>query len=397
MNGEGVPGRTPMNARMLATSRCMASLPLGQTLRTALEKAGFYSVAELEGMTPLELAREAGLSNDEALLVLRCCSSSAASSSCGASTAADLLELERRARCITTFCKGLDDLLGRKGGVCPGEGVEFNGVPGVGKTQLGLQLAVNVQIPEVFGGAGGRAIYVDTEGSFMLDRLMEVGTAMVSHLNKVANGPHSGTAERKRVAASLNLDAILAGITYFRIHDYTEQIALVKYLEEFVSQPQNAGVRLIVIDSIAFHMRQEFGDVGQRTRILLEIAQSLQTVASKHGIAVVVINQVTTKIYGKGQKGVLMPALGETWAHCPTTRVMMTWEMDQRVAKLTKSPTRMTGSAQYRVTKDGIRGLPSISDPSTRAAPAPKRSRELAGLTTGDATEAPAAEVNLDQ
>ena len=88
MNGEGVPGRTPMNARMLATSRCMASLPLGQTLRTALEKAGFYSVAELEGMTPLELAREAGLSNDEALLVLRCCSSSTASSSCGASTAA---------------------------------------------------------------------------------------------------------------------------------------------------------------------------------------------------------------------------------------------------------------------------------------------------------------------
>ena len=33
-------------------------------------------------------------------------------------------------------------------------------MPGVGKTQLGIQLAVNAQIPPAFGGLGGRAVYI---------------------------------------------------------------------------------------------------------------------------------------------------------------------------------------------------------------------------------------------
>jgi RAD51-like protein 2 len=40
----------------------------------------------------------------------------------------------------------------------------------VGKTQLAIQLAVDVQIPELFGGNGGEAIYIDTEGSFMVSK-----------------------------------------------------------------------------------------------------------------------------------------------------------------------------------------------------------------------------------
>ena len=37
-----------------------------------------------------------------------------------------------------------------------------SGVPGVGKTQLGMQLALDVQIPRAFGGVGGQAVYIDT-------------------------------------------------------------------------------------------------------------------------------------------------------------------------------------------------------------------------------------------
>ena len=42
---------------------------------------------------------------------------------------------------------------------------EFCGVPGVGKTQLGIQLCVDVQLPECYSGAAGEAVYIDTEGS----------------------------------------------------------------------------------------------------------------------------------------------------------------------------------------------------------------------------------------
>ena len=36
---------------------------------------------------------------------------------------------------------------------------------------MAIQLAVNVQIPEIFGGNGGEAIYIDTEGGFMVTNL----------------------------------------------------------------------------------------------------------------------------------------------------------------------------------------------------------------------------------
>ena len=37
-----------------------------------------------------------------------------------------------------------------------------SGVPGVGKTQLGMQLALDVQLPAAFGGIAGTAVYIDT-------------------------------------------------------------------------------------------------------------------------------------------------------------------------------------------------------------------------------------------
>ena len=38
----------------------------------------------------------------------------------------------------------------------------------MGKTQVGMQLAVDVQIPAALGGNEGEAVYIDTEGSFMV-------------------------------------------------------------------------------------------------------------------------------------------------------------------------------------------------------------------------------------
>lgn len=37
---------------------------------------------------------------------------------------------------------------------------EMCGPPGIGKTQLGIQLAVDVTIPELFGGLGKQAVYI---------------------------------------------------------------------------------------------------------------------------------------------------------------------------------------------------------------------------------------------
>ena len=70
--------------------------------------------------------------------------------------------------------------------------------------------------------------------------------------------------------------------------------------------------------------------------------------------AVVLINQVTTKISDKGTTSFLAPALGETWAHACTSRVMLYWDQGQRFASLWKSPSRKKDTVAYCVTKDGV-------------------------------------------
>lgn len=49
-----------------------------------------------------------------------------------------------------------------------------------------LQLAVDVQIPECFGGVAGEAVFIDTEGSFMVDRVVDLATACIQHLQRIA-------------------------------------------------------------------------------------------------------------------------------------------------------------------------------------------------------------------
>lgn len=45
-------------------------------------------------------------------------------------------------------------------------------------------------------------------------------------------------------------------------------------------------MKLIVIDSIAFHFRQDFQDMAQRTRVLAEMAQKLMHLAEEKYLAV---------------------------------------------------------------------------------------------------------------
>lgn len=62
-----------------------------------------------------------------------------------------------------------------------------------------MQLAVDVQIPECFGGVEGEAVFIDTEGSFMVDRVVDLATACIQHLHLIA-GTHM---EEGKLASAL--------------------------------------------------------------------------------------------------------------------------------------------------------------------------------------------------
>ena len=49
-----------------------------------------------------------------------------------------------------------------------------------------LQLSVDVQIPACFGGNAGHAVYIDTEGSFVVERLVDIAQAAINHCQFIA-------------------------------------------------------------------------------------------------------------------------------------------------------------------------------------------------------------------
>jgi hypothetical protein len=294
----------------------------------------------------------------------------------------------------------------------------------VGKTQLGIQLALNIQIPEIFNGLGGEAVYIDTEGSFMVERVAEMATELSSHLQKLAKSAaakNKGLSQETVIsqlsaAQSMSRDRFLEGIQIFRVHDQTETIATINNLAGFLRL--HTKVKLIVIDSIAFHFRHDVENTAMRSRVLASIAQTLNQLAYEHHVAVVVVNHVTTRFtrnsstsgngngngssssssgamdsynpeigdeapttinnrgssFGGGGGGGgnmdansmalsslqrLIPALGEQWSHCITNRIMLYWHLgNQRRAALVKSPSLPFASVPYCVCAKGIRDIP---------------------------------------
>jgi len=170
----------------------------------------------------LILLSEASITHAEAALVLKVVFSDqhGNASVSGARSAQQLLNAELAERSLTTFCPQLDEALGL--GVPAKQITEFCGVPGVGKTQLGIQLAVAVQIPRAFGGLQGEAVYIDTEGSFTAERARDMAAACAEHVRLLAESP-GVSEEGRREASSFTAEAILGRIHLFRVHDSSEQ------------------------------------------------------------------------------------------------------------------------------------------------------------------------------
>lgn len=107
-----------------------------------------------------------------------------------------------------------------------------------------------------------------------------------------------------------------------------------------------------------------------RTRSLTNIAAFLADLASQFDVAVVAINQMTTKV-GDNDTSKLVPALGESWGHATTTRILLSQagqDPSIRRCTLVKSPHKAAGTALYQVRETGIRDPPPNASTSATAA-----------------------------
>ena len=85
-------------------------------------------------------------------------------------------------------------------------------------------------------------ILADTEGSFMVERALEMAHGMLADMRYAA--AVNGKPEVETRISGVTPDDILARIFYFRVFDYTEQIALMYTLEEFLGSHSEVSVGL---------------------------------------------------------------------------------------------------------------------------------------------------------
>ncbi len=137
-------------------------------------------------------------------------------------------------------------------------------------TQLGLTLAVNVQLPKEQGGAEGKSVYIDTEGTFRPERIKQI-------------------AETK----GLNSESVLKNILVARAFNSDHQILLIDKVSELIKNGE--PVKIVIVDSLTAHFRAEFSGRGQladRQQKLNRYLHNLMRLAEQFNLAVYVTNQV---------------------------------------------------------------------------------------------------------
>lgn len=80
-------------------------------------------------------------------------------------------------------------------------------------SSLSLQLAVDVQVPPCFGGLGGQAVFIDTEGTFVTQRVVDMAAAAVHHCSLLAEDD-----EQRAAMTTFTVETILSNIFLVTSH-----------------------------------------------------------------------------------------------------------------------------------------------------------------------------------
>ena len=302
---------------------------IGPAAASKLEAAGIYDLMGLAVMSPSELAEMAGVGEAVARKAIQ---AARKMMDLGFQDGLEFQKKREEVRNITTGSKNLDNLLGGRG-IETKAITEAYGAYGSGKSQLGFQLAVNVQLPLEKGGANGKAVFIDTEGTLRPERIKQISEAI-----------------------GANPEKVLKNILIARAFNADHQILLIDKIGEMIKN--NEPIKLVVIDSLTAHFRAEYagrGMLADRQQKLNKYLHSLMRLAETYNLAIYVTNQVMANpamMFGDPTVAVG----GNIVAHGSTYRLYLRrGRKDSRVAKLIDSPNLPDNECVFFLTKEGIR------------------------------------------
>lgn len=301
---------------------------IGKTTADKLKDAGFADIMSIAVASPSTLVDVTEMTKATAIKAI---AAARTVLELGFTTGEEFLKHREMTGKMTTGSKELNSLLG--GGVETQAITEAFGEFGSGKSQLGFQLAVNAQLPVEQGGLNGEVVFVDTEGTFRPERIMQVATAKGLVPAEVLKKLH--------VARAFSSD---------------HQMLLVDKIEDMI-QKQGVNVKLVIIDSLTSLFRSEFtgrGTLADRQQKLNKHLHTLQKLADKYNLAVYITNQVMANpaiFFGNPTQAIGGHILG----HASTYRLFLRKSKgEKRIARLIDSPHLPEGEAVFAVRTEGI-------------------------------------------
>ncbi len=300
---------------------------IGPAIAKKLAETGYRSPEAVAVATPKELSSAADIGETTASRIIEAAREML---NIGFVSAQEVLEQRKATLQITSGTKNLDQLLG--GGVETRGITEFFGEFRTGKTQLCHQLSVTVQLPEERGGLNGDAVYIDTEGTFRPERLVQIATRF-----------------------ELEPQEVLKRIVYARAYNSDHQLYLSQNIDGLIEKGRN--IKLICVDSIIGHFRSEYigrGMLAERQQKLNKHLHTLLRLSELYSLAVVVANQVMAKpdaFFGDPTQ----PVGGHIVAHNCTTRIYLRKSKgNQRIARLVDSPHLPESEVLFVIGEDGV-------------------------------------------
>lgn len=261
-----------------------------------LKNGGYHTLESVAHATLRKLQEVKGISENKAQQIKQKIKDNELVKA-GFAVAAEMAQVEKDRLSLSTGSSTLDSLLG--GGVETGSITEIFGEFRTGKTQLCHTLCVTCQRTMDQGGGEGKAVYIDTEGTFRPSKL-------------------SAIAER----FGMDPETVLNNVICARAHNSEQQLELLQDAAALMSEDRFS---LLVVDSATALYRTDYsgrGELSERQMHLAQFLRQLMRLAEEFGVAVVITNQVVADPGGMSfAKDTNKPIGGNIIAHASTTRL----------------------------------------------------------------------------
>lgn len=293
-------------------SRIILSLPLPTYLQDKLIRNGYYTESDFDEDASEEHLRELLTPEERNQLEL------VAKSQIMAKSAWKIRELQQSQSCFLTQVPPLDAILGNRG-LPLKEITEIISGPGCGQAEFCMRICLAVQLPVQQGGMGKSAIYVDTTGSFSYCGAMRAISNLQSSLRQ------------QNSFVPRDIGGMLGKISVLRIYTAQELIAMLSTVEQIVSEMSDEELQpgLLVINTISWPFLASFpGEYSRRLVLQTEAAQLLAYIASKHGLAIVLVSQAKSSF---GQNSKIVSPLstdGDVWGRVSANRITLERSVD---------------------------------------------------------------------